>query len=371
MRRALPPVSQQSALAAQDAPLRVMMVAHSHSLGGMERHVVALSGVLAAHGHTVAFAGPMDGWLGEQMRAAGHVCHHVPLNGMYDVYSMAKLTRFANAFQPDVLHGHSQRGARYAAWAGWWVSKAAVATAHSTDSNKWFRKKTHVIAVSGAVKAALIAAGLAPEQVHVVHLGVSDVKAVTPPQGGDITPQRPLVLGLVARVEHVKGHDLALRALAMLREDLPARLVIVGDHGNEWGRYMQSLAEELGVTGVVDFLGQRSDIAALMHGFDVVLAPSRREALNLSLIEAAASARPAVGSQLGGIPEVILDGRTGLLFPPENVPALASAVRHLADPQLRVAYGLAARQYYECEFTMEAMYSKTLQVYGIAIAAMR
>lgn len=166
---------------ADRAPRRVVMVAHSHHLGGMERHVVTLADALAAQGHAVAFAGPLDGWLGEHMRAAGHECLHAPMRGMYDPGSAWRIARFARRWRADLLHGHSQRGGRYAAWAGRWSGLPSVATAHSTGAWRWFAPGQRVIAVSAAVAAFLVEQGLPREQVQVVYSGMPDFGRQPPP----------------------------------------------------------------------------------------------------------------------------------------------------------------------------------------------
>ena len=351
------------------SPLRVVMIAHSHLLGGMERHVVTLSDALARSGHSIAFAGPMDGWLGEQMKAAGYPCCHVAMNGMYDAVSAIRIVRFAKRMKADIVHGHSQRGGRYAYLASRWLNIPAVATAHSTNSSKWFKRRVHVIAVSQAVKSFLLSKGLSDQQVSVVHLGIADVAQVRWPAPDAVSSQRPLRLGMVSRMEHVKGHDVALRALMALKDKLPVTLTVVGDDRNHWGDAMKKVVNDHGLGAQVRFLGQRSDVADLLGELDLLLAPSRREALSLTLIEAAASARPAVASDIGGIPEVVLNHQTGILVPSEDHERLAQAVEMLANnPELRVAYGCAARQYYEREFTIDAMGAKTQAVYQAAIA---
>ncbi|MGL4668580.1 MAG: glycosyltransferase family 4 protein [Saezia sp.] len=349
-------------------PLSIVMIAHSHLLGGMERHVVALSKSMVEYGHQVVFAGPMDGWLGEQMRKAGFTCCDIAFSGMYDVVSWAKLVRFARKHKADVLHGHSQRGARYAAWGAWSLGLAAVATAHSTDSHKWFKSSVHVIAVAEAVKRFLLTQGLADDHVHVVHSGVNDVPTVRWLDLHEISSERPLKMGMIARVEHLKGHDIALNAMLSLKDKVPTELLIVGDDSTQWGRALKERVHHIGIADQVQFLGQRDDIAEVIASLDVVLAPSRREALGLALIEAAASARPAIAADVGGTSEVVLHEKTGILFPCEDVLAMAEAIERLCNPQLRVEYGKAARQYYEHEFTIEAMQQKTENVYRKAIA---
>lgn len=356
--------SVTSQMQVSGAQLRVMMIAHSHIMGGMEHHVLALSKALKSMGHVVAYAGPMDGWLGEQMKAEGFECMHVPLNGMYDVWSWLKIICFARRFKPMIMHGHSQRGARYAAWCGSVLGIAAIASAHSTTSSKWFIKgKMYVIAVAEAVKRFLLSQAIADEKVFMIHLGVKDVAKVIPPSADIITSERPLRLGMISRVEHVKGHDCAIRTVARLNQQLPAELTIVGDDCTPWGDGMKVMAHEQGIADKVHFLGQRNDVDEQLAGFDILLAPSRREALSLTLIEAAASARPVAAARVGGIPEVVLDGKTGVLFPQEDEPAMLLAILELSSPEKRVAYGLAARQYYEQEFTIEIMAKRIENAY--------
>ena len=346
---------------------RVLMVAHSRQLGGIERHVVGLSTALAEAGHAVAFAGPRDGWLGEAMAAAGHDCTHVPMRGMYDLISARRIAGIARDWRADVLHGHAQRGGRYARWARRGAGVPAVVTAHSTNAWRWFGPDHPILAVSDAVRRALIDKGLPGANISVVYPGVADLGPVPPAPPGPLSADRPLVLGMVARVEEVKGHDIALRALAELA-DLPLRLDIVGPDGTDWAARLRALLDELQLGARVRFLGQRSDLAAVWAGIDVALAPSRREALSLSLIEAASAARPAIGADLGGIPEAILGGTTGLLVPPEDPQALAAAIRRMADATLRDRMGAAARAHYQALFTPAAMLRGVTRAYDAVLA---
>ncbi len=231
---------------------RIVLVAHSHVVGGIERHVVTLAEALSGMGHHVAFAGPLDGWLGNRMRDAGCACLHLPMHGMYDLWSAWRLVRFCRSERAELLHGHAQRGARYASWAARRLGLPAVATAHSTQAWKWFDPDTTLIAVSRAVRDALIAAGIRAERIHVVHSGVADIGATplpgacAPPEAGSTGPaRRPLVLGMLSRLERVKGHDIALEALAALRSRMPVRLAIVGPEDTDWARQVRAMAASL------------------------------------------------------------------------------------------------------------------------------
>jgi glycosyltransferase involved in cell wall biosynthesis len=143
---------------------------------------------------------------------------------------------------------------------------------------------------------------------------------------------------MAARIVPAKGHDTALRALARLT-DQPWTL-LAGDHHGDLGPQMQALAQELGIAGRVRFLGLREDVPALMAASDVLLAPSRREALSLTLLEASACGLPIVATRVGGIGEVVEEGASGFLVAPDDPPALAAAIAPLlADAALRARCG--------------------------------
>mgnify|MGYP001029213308 FL=1 len=343
---------------------RVVLVAHSHVVGGIERHVVELAGGLRERGHQVMFAGPLDGWLGESMVAAGHRCLHLPMHGMYDPWSAWRLARFCASERASIVHGHAQRGARYAAWAARRAGVACVATAHSTNAGKWFDASANVIAVSAAVRASLLARGLPPAKVHVVHSGVRDLGARAPAVG---RPGGAIALVMLSRLERVKGHDLALQALREVGDRLPCRLLVFGPGDSDWARRLRELADSLGVADRVEFRGATDDPGSALALADIVLAPSRREALSLTLIEAASVQRAAIAADVGGIPEVVADGETGLLFPAGDAHALAQAILRLGgDEALRARLARAARERFEHAFTLDAMLEGTLRVYAIA-----
>lgn len=351
-------------------PQRIVMVAHSHLLGGMERHVVALSAALAQAGHQVAYAGPLDGWMGEQMQVADYVCVNLPMRGMFDAFSAWSLARFAKRWGASVLHGHSQRGGRYADWGSRWSGVPAVVTAHSTNSFRWMRRRMRILAVSGAVRNMLLARGMSPEQVHVVFSGVPDPGVPAPYRSAPVSEIAPLGLGLVGRLEPVKGLDIALQALAVLyrqtelAERCFIRLDVIGPDDTVWAQQMREQVEALGLGSQVRFLGSRSDVAKLLAGLDAVIAPSRREALPLALIEASAAGRPALASRVGGVPEIVEDEVSGLLVAPADPVALAQAIgRLLEQPELVQIWGRAARQRYEQHFTLASMLQGVLSQY--------
>lgn len=175
------------------------------------------------------------------------------------------------------------------------------------------------------------------------------------------------VLGTVGRLDAVKNQR-ALLALLAARPDSPAgrlRLVIVGDgplHGE-----LERQAAELGVQDRLWLAGNRDDIPALLRGLDLFVLPSLGEGISNTILEAMASGLPVVATQVGGNAELVEDGSTGTLVPPDDAGALEQAVAHyMNNPQTTTAHGQAARRGVEQRFSMEAMVSAYQALYGAA-----
>lgn len=353
---------------ADGTPLRrhIVLVAHSHVVGGIERLTLEWARGLRGRGFEVTFAGPRDGWLGEHMRDAGHRCLHLPMHGMYDFWSAWKLARYCRREKVWLVHGLAQRGGRYAAWAARRAGIAFIVSAHSTNAWRWFEPGATILTVASAVREMLLTHGFPPERLHVVYTGLQDPGQrplpVDPLERGE-----PLTLVMLSRIEPVKGHDLALEALREIDDQLACRLVIFGPDDTAWASELRARATSLGVAGRVEFRGATECVGEALGLADVVLAPSRREALSLTLIETAAVGRPAIVSDVGGNGEVVLDGRTGLLFPAGDAQSLAEAILRVGrDAGLRFRMAKAARERFEENFTMDAMLDGTLRVYESA-----
>jgi glycosyltransferase involved in cell wall biosynthesis len=169
-------------------------------------------------------------------------------------------------------------------------------------------------------------------------------------------PDRPRVLWL-GRMTEEKGLDLALAAFARIASAFPTARLIVGGDGLARPSY-EAMARSLGVGDRVDFLGQvePADVPALVNRATFVVMPSRAEAFGFVALEAALQGRPVVASRVGGLPEVVVDGHTGILAPVADIDALARAItRLLHDPVATLRLGDAARARVRAMFTLERM----------------
>lgn len=347
--------------------MKVLFVIHSHQAGGAERHLVQLMHGLAEHGVECIYAGPCDSWLGEQLGKAGFRCVPIPFHGLYDVVSFLQLVRLIRREKIDLLHVHLSRAAFYAGWAAKLTSVPNVATAHLMDAGLRFGRTTRIIAVSDAVSRYLATCGYPAEIVRTVHNGVPDYAALAMVPTEQLRAELKLddapVVTMVARIEHVKGHDIALHAFAKLR-DRPWTLVLAGSLDTPWAKKMQVLATDLGIAERVRFIGHRDDVPSIYRCTDIVIAPSRREALSLTLLEASSFGLPIVASNVDGIVEAVGDGETGILVPPENPESLAQAVVMLLDDAiLRRRMGAAGRRRFEQRFSVGTMIERVLGVY--------
>lgn len=176
------------------------------------------------------------------------------------------------------------------------------------------------------------------------------------------------MLGLfVGRLVPVKNLPCLVRALATLRPEVRPRIVLVGE-GPLQGA-IQQLAVEQGVAADLCFLGERDDTARLMQAADFLVLPSHFEGLSNALLEAMAAGCPVIASAVGGSPELVDDGRTGLLFPTDDADALAAAMLRLADTGLRSRLSLEGKRHVSHHHSPHALATATSAIYERCIRA--
>jgi glycosyltransferase involved in cell wall biosynthesis len=169
----------------------------------------------------------------------------------------------------------------------------------------------------------------------------------------------------VGRLRAPKDFLTLVRAVSQL-EPGAVRLRIAGD-GPDRPQLVAEI-ERLGLADVIELLGTSGDIGALLGAADVFVLASASEGLPMSVLEAMAAGTPVVASQVGGMPELVNDGETGVLVPPGDPAALAAALARLAaDPALRGRFGAAGRRRAEAEFSLAGFHAQHLAVYRAAL----
>ena len=228
-----------------------------------------------------------------------------------------------------------------------------------------------VVTVCEAARRDAIARGLVPERRTVAvpnGIRVGAFAAATEAARAGLrealgVPAGTRLIGTVGRLNWAKDQDGLIRAFARVHAQRPdTALVLVGD--GELRASLQATAAAAGVAPAVHFLGDRSDVPALLQGLDLFALSSLSEGYSMALLEAAASALPIVATDVGGNAEIVHDGRTGLLVPDGDPAALAEAIGQLLDAEsLAVTLGGAARAWMLEHGSLEAMAARYAQLY--------
>jgi glycosyltransferase involved in cell wall biosynthesis len=208
----------------------------------------------------------------------------------------------------------------------------------------------HVVAPSQAMADFMLAHGFPARLVHVIPYGVESAG------DGGRAEREKLVAGVAANLEYWKGIDVLLDAARLARA--PLRLEIYGT-GSQRGQLERQAA---GLDA--RFHGFVHDMRGPLAGLDVLVQPSRADNLPLSILEAMAAGLPVIGTRVGGIPELVLDGETGLLVEPESPEALARALDSLAaSAERRAELGSRARERVEEHFSADGVATRTVALY--------
>ena len=352
--------------------MHVLQLLPALEVGGVERGVLDLAKGLIARGHRVSVVSS-GGPLVERLTALGAAHYQLPVHKK-SLFSMGAcvpaLTQLIRERGIDVVHARS----RIPAWVGFFAARRAqrpfVTTAHGFYAPHpgsrvmvWGRL---VIAPSESLGAYLAERfQVSRRRLRIIPRGV-DLEAFTfqPPPAAHEGPWR---LGLFGRLSRIKGHEVALRAIAQLRRTgLAVTVRIAGaDAASPQRQALEPLIRSLRLEDAVEWVGVAEDMQALIASVDLVLAPSTYpESFGRIVVEAQAVGRPVIASRAGALAELIDDGRTGLLVPPADPEALAQALtRLISDDALRARCIAAGRQDVEAKWTVQQMVERTLAVY--------
>jgi glycosyltransferase involved in cell wall biosynthesis len=309
----------------------------------------------------------------------------------HDDRAAATLAERMIALKTQVIHAHMFRADVVAVYAADLVEKRTgvrplvVSTLHSSrfrsaEDRELLEKLTPridwLIAVSDAIVRKIVAENRDSTAISRIYNGV-DLERFDEAPGRDVVrkefgiPSDALVVAAIGRLEPEKGHPTLIEAWPLVHHHFPqARLLIAGE-GSERDR-LEGLAaahlrSELCCDSVA-FLGRRDDIPAVLAAADVVAMPSYREAQGIAILEALAAERPVVASNVGGIPEMITDGETGLLVPSHDPSALAAAIIALfTHPDRAAKLAAAGHEMVHEEFCIDYMMRDIEAIYALAV----
>jgi glycosyltransferase involved in cell wall biosynthesis len=372
-------------------PVRVVEVLATGTAGGAQEHVYTLLSRLDRGRYIPSVVSLSSG--AAARRIAGLEIPVLVLDEPDDAVAVGALTAHLADVRPDVIHNHMYRaelvGTRAAIALGVIGVRRpyVVSTVHSSrvrepQDREELRRLTprmdRLIAVSRAMVEKIEDEGRVGAPVDLVYNGVDlhrydhQEPCCTLREEYGMPPDASIV-GVVARLEHEKGHRTLLEAWPRVLAQVPdAYLLVVGE--GHLRADLEQLAADLGIADRVVFVGRRDDIPAVTAALDVAVLPSYREAQGIVVLEAMALSRPIVATRVGGIPEMIEDGVSGLLVPPHDAPALAAAIaRLLVDHPLADTIARRGHDVVHDRFSVEFMVRAIEDMYdeGARVVRMR
>jgi glycosyltransferase involved in cell wall biosynthesis len=361
------------------------MVIDSLRLGGAERVLATLGASAPTAGFEFEVAvlstpGSHRSVMDPVLAAAGVRIRYLSIRRLSDPRALPRIVRAIRSSGCDVVHAHLEDAATLVPPAARIAGRRAVCSFHHVVVPlAWREKLKERLAVSAASRSAgvVFVSRSSLESFarayggqrrnwcvveNAVDLGVFRTESATMPADLMVPAGAPVVT-MVGALRIRKGQATALRAWpAVLRRFPQARLLLVGD-GIERDA-LQARVGELGLSEHVIFAGTRTDVSRIIRASSLVILPSEHEALPTTLIEAAACGRPVVASDIDGIPEVVVDGETGLLVPVGDEVALSDRVTALLDDEpRRLRMGERARARAEERFSAHRWAERLHEVY--------
>jgi len=361
--------------------MKVLQVGSSlFEWGGIDRWIIGLMAAQRDRGAEVHLTCKPGTFVHTAATTEGIPCHAIAVHNQQDWRALVPYIRLLRRERFDVMHAHYSVDFIIPAVAARICRvPAVVMTRHMAWSWRGFKRRLYseilydkIIAVAEAVREALLAGGIAPDRVETVLNGVNVRDPMRPReevrQALGLRPDQ-CAIGIFARVIKEKGHRFLIEALPLLPKNTIA--VVVGT-GEDWEPLKQH-TRALGLTDQVTFTGYVEDVEDYINAVDIVAAPSTwPEPFPSALLEPMMLGLPVVASRVGGVPEMVKDGETGLLVPKEDVPTLAAAIGTLVgDPSLRARLGRAARTDTRERFSTANMAAGVEEVYQSLLSSNR
>jgi glycosyltransferase involved in cell wall biosynthesis len=369
--------------------IRVVEVLATGSNGGAPEHLYSLVTRIDTARYDVSVVALSAGSAVRKLIKAG-----VPvlvIDDPDDTIATAALAAHLAEVRADVVHAHMYRAETIAARAVIALGEAGqrkpyvVATIHSSrirslEDQQHLRELTphmdRLIAVSKAIEHKLCDEQRTTIPVSLIYNGVdldrydNQEACCTLPEEYGMEPGSQIV-GVVARLEPEKGHPTLLEAWPTVLSACPDTYLLIVGEGSRRDA-LEAQARELRIAHRVVFTGRRDDVPAVTAALDVAVLPSYREAQGMVILEAMALSRPVVASNVGGIPEMIENGVTGLLVPPHDADALAAAIiRLLMNHSLADTLGRAGHDMVHDRFCIELMVSAVESIYDEGAGVVR
>jgi glycosyltransferase involved in cell wall biosynthesis len=352
--------------------MRVVHIHRMRGIGGSERHLLALLPALAERGIEPLFVGLDDpAWNPADFYGALTVpALRLPAPRDADPLLLGRLVR---ELRTDIVHTHLVHADVYGGLAARIRGTRLVSTKHNDDPFRTgpfrfverglARLSDRIVTITDSLRDFTVErVGIPESKVQTIHYGLDappEAWGVNPP---DAVPGDARILLAVSRLSTQKGIDIAVRALAELQPHIV--LVVLGEGPER--QALEQLAAHIGVADRVFLPGRVPDVGAWLRRASVFVHPARWEGFGLAVLEAMLAGLPVVASNVSSLPELVVDGETGLLVPLDDPSAFASAVESaLGRPEL----GAAGRERAATEFSVARMADRTAGLYAALVSA--
>lgn len=359
--------------------VKVLHIAEDLSIGGLERIVQSLATGLSGGKYDVdVWCLTKGGAIADELRAAGFEVEVLGMGPRCTLPFLLGLIKKIKKNNIYILHAHGYTAATIGRVAGF-LAGVPVLISHVHSHDQQYTAKQLLIekllslitdkvicCSSAAAEFVVRSEKISRTKVVVVYNGVPDLRrseaAVRRPAAG-------FVVGLAASFVENKGHIYFIQAMKKIIGAYPETRAILAGEG-PLKKDMENLAERLGIGANLTFCGIVRDMGSFFSAIDLAVLPSwKREGLSNVILEAMSAGKAVVGSSIGGIPEAVVDGETGLIVAPGDSSALAGAILCLMrDSAILERMGRAGRARYETTFTREKMLSRISGIYDELLA---
>lgn len=363
--------------------IRVLQVIGGGEIGGAEQHLLTLMRLLDRKRFDPCLLCLCQGPFAPLARQHGIPTREILMRHKLDLGTVGPIRRLIREERIDIVHTHGTRANLVARPAAWREGKPVVTTFHSvlrydyrTGAEALLARlltrltngcTNRFIAVSGAIREEALQDGVPPGKIQVIPNGLDLARFARTRPAGEVRvalgldPARQVV-AVIGRLHPVKGHRYFLEAAARVAGIRPGvQFLVVGD--GPLRDELRELVHLLGLDDKVVMTGYYPRIEDIYPVIDVMCLPSLMEGMGLVVLEALYFGVPVVATRVGGIPEIIADGREGILIPPRDAEALATAVlRILNNPELAREMGNRAREKVK-QFTVEKMARQVEELY--------
>jgi glycosyltransferase involved in cell wall biosynthesis len=354
--------------------LKILHTEAAMTFGGQEHRIYKEMLAMRERGHYLEAVCQPGAHLIPRLRDRGFEVHEVAMTGLNNfIAGVRKIRQIIRRGKFDVVNTHSRTDTLIGALAGRLErTPLIVRTRHLGKPPGSLLSYTilphRVIAISKYVQEQLLGKGISKEKIGLVYTAVEqpDITVTSSIRQELGIPPEGIIIGSIGHMRIQKGHDKLIAAAVPILKAMPNVYLVIAGRGEPLLSYLKAQVKKQKLERQIHLLGQRNDIPNLLSGFDIFALATEAEALGTAYIEASSYGLPLVGTEVGGVPEIIEHGSNGALFPVRDGLALGIILRAMiSNSQFRQAMGDTAKAMFENDprWKIENMASKTEAIY--------